>query len=166
MKLKYFLTFSIAILLVAGCSREASVNQPPATAVTQPAASSTESQSFSKSDVVKSGTFVSGEHSTQGTVRILNKDGKTYLELDRSFKTSNMGPDLVVILHRSDNVLGSTKPPSYPINQSDYVIISRLQKFTGAQIYPIPENVNLADYKSAGIWCRKFNATFGVATLK
>ncbi|MDY6898910.1 MAG: DM13 domain-containing protein, partial [Cyanobacteriota bacterium] len=30
----------------------------------------------------------------------------------------------------------------------------------------IPENVNLADYKSVGIWCEEFNATFGYASLQ
>ena len=161
MKFQYLLTLSIAVMLIAGCTKQESVNPPPATSVTQPAATSDV-----KSELVKSGTFVSGEHSTEGNVRILNKDGKRFLELDPSFKTSNMGPDLVVILHRSDNVLGSTKPPSYPIKASDYVILAPLQKFTGAQTYPIPENINLAEYKSAGIWCRKFNATFGVAAFK
>jgi hypothetical protein len=72
---------------------------------------------------------------------------------------------LVVILHRSDNVIGSTKPPSYSLKKGDYVVLGRLQKFSGAQSYAIPKNINLADYKSAVIWCRKFNATFGAAKL-
>ncbi len=118
-----------------------------------------------QSTAAKSGSFVSGEHKTQGTVSITTKNGKLFLELEKSFKTSNSGPDLVVILHRSDNVIGSTKAPSYPLKKGDYVILGRLQKFSGAQSYSIPNNINLADYKSAVIWCRKFNATFGAAKL-
>ncbi|HYX14670.1 MAG TPA: DM13 domain-containing protein, partial [Nostoc sp.] len=40
-----------------------------------------------------------------------------------------------------------------------------LKKYSGAQTYSIPQSINLADYKSAAIWCRKFNATFGAANL-
>ncbi|HAA32249.1 MAG TPA: electron transfer protein with DM13 domain protein [Cyanobacteria bacterium UBA8553] len=167
MKLKHVLTLSIATLLTVGCtSKETIVNQPPASPVAQSVPNSTESIEAVKQDAIKSGTFVSGEHPTQGTARIVLKNGKPSLELDQSFKTSDQGPDLVVILHRSGNVLSSTKPPSYPIKQSDYVILAPLKKFSGAQSYSIPNNINLADYKSAVIWCRKFNATFGVAAFK
>jgi hypothetical protein len=77
-----------------------------------------------------------------------------------------LGPDLVVILHRSEDVIGSTTPPAYPINEGDYVVLAPLQQFKGAQSYPIPDTINLADYRSVGIWCRKFNATFGAAALR
>lgn len=166
MKLKHLLTFSIVAVLIVGCTSKESLSQSSANSVTQSVPTSKESPGAVKSDVVKSGTFVSGEHPTSGTARIVTKNGKLSLELDQSFKTSNKGPDLVVILHRSDNVIGSTKPPSYPLQKSDYVILAPLKKFSGAQSYSIPNNINLADYKSAAIWCRKFNATFGAATFQ
>ncbi|EKQ66864.1 Electron transfer DM13 [Leptolyngbyaceae cyanobacterium JSC-12] len=124
-----------------------------------------QSASGAKSTILKSGSFVPGEHPTQGTARIISQNGKNFLELDQTFKTSEMGPDLVVILHRSSNVLASTKPPAYPLKTGDYVLLAPLQKFSGAQRYAIPANVNLANYQSAAIWCRKFNATFGAAKL-
>lgn len=126
----------------------------------------TETAQATKPSVLRSGSFVDGEHPTSGTVRIVNRDGKRVLELDRAFKTSTSGPDLVVILHRSGDVIGSTEPPAYPIKERDYVILAPLQKFSGAQSYAIPENINLDDFKSAAIWCRRFNATFGAAMLK
>ncbi|WP_413162353.1 DM13 domain-containing protein [Capilliphycus salinus ALCB114379] len=116
-------------------------------------------------NLVSSGTFVSGEHETKGTARIINENGKRYLELGNDFSTFNMGPDLVVILHRSEDVIGSTEPPAYGLNEGDYVIIAPLQEFSGTQRYEIPDNINLEDYPSAGIWCRRFNATFGAARL-
>ena len=160
------LFLSIASLLVIGCNSKESISQPTQTKYAQSSPTSTASTVAVTQDVVKSGSFISGEHSTSGTAQIVTKNGNPSLELDQLFKTSDKGPDLVVILHRSDNVLGSTKPPAYPIQQADYVVIAPLKKFSGAQNYPIPDNINLSDYKSAGIWCRKFNATFGVATLK
>ncbi len=116
--------------------------------------------------LIKAGTFKSGEHPTSGMVRIVNENGKYFLELANDFKTFDMGPDLHVILHRSADVLGSTTPPAYALKEDgSYVILDRLQQFKGAQRYAIPESVNLSDYASAVIWCRQFNATFGAATL-
>ncbi len=168
MRLRYFLTVSIASLLVLGCAENLPVGQSAqspasvASALTQPTSLTAQA---SGSTLVKSGTFASGEHPTEGTVRIVTENGKNFLELAQNFKTSELGPDLHVILHRSDNVLGSTTPPAYPIQEGDYLVLGALQQFTGAQRYAIADDVNLADYQSAGIWCRKFNATFGAARL-
>lgn len=164
MKLNLLILGLVAFLTV-GCTKEASVNQVTASPIAQSVPTATQSVAAVKQEAGKSGTFVSGEHPTQGTARIVMREGKPFLELDQTFRTSEMGPDLVVILHRSANVIGSTKPPAYPLKQGDYVILAPLQKFSGAQSYPIPENINLADYKSAAIWCRKFNATFGAAAF-
>jgi Electron transfer DM13 len=114
---------------------------------------------------LKSGTFISGEHSTRGGASIVSKNGRSFLQLNSAFKTSSQGPDLVVVLHRSRNVLGTTQAPNYALKGGDYVVLARLKKYSGAQSYAIPANINLANYRSAAIWCRKFNATFGVATL-
>lgn len=116
-------------------------------------------------NIVSSGTFVSGEHETKGTARIINENGKRYLELGEDFTTFDMGPDLVVILHRSEDVIGSTEPPAYPLNEEDYIILAPLKEFSGTQRYEIPDDINPEDYASAAIWCRQFNATFGAARL-
>ncbi|MEH2152358.1 DM13 domain-containing protein [Nostoc sp.] len=174
MRLRYLLIIGLSSIVMGGCTREVSNNQAnesPIAVNTSVPESSTQAKPLAKSaqspdsNAMKSGTFVSGEHTNQGKVSITTKDGKSFLELDESFKTSESGPDLVVILHRSDNVINSTKPPSYPLKNGDYFILAPLQKYSGAQTYSIPQNINLADYKSIAIWCRKFNATFGAASL-
>lgn len=149
MKFKHLAVLGIAALLTIGCAREVSSNQSdvqlsPATTVA--------------TNATPSGSFKAGEHPTQGTVSIATENGKLYLELDQNFKSDD-GPDLFVILHRSD------APPVYGIQNKDYVSIARLQKTSGAQRYAVPDNVKLADFKSVAIWCRKFNATFGYAPL-
>ncbi|QLE45399.1 DM13 domain-containing protein (plasmid) [Nostoc sp. C052] len=174
MKLRHLFILSLSSLVMVGCVPEVSKNQanksPIAVNASVPV-SSTQAKPLGKSaqslnsTAIKSGIFVSGEQKTQGKASITTKDGKSFLELDESFKTSESGPDLVVILHRSDNVINSTKPPSYPLKNGDYFIIAPLKKYSGAQTYSIPQNINLADYKSIAIWCRKFNATFGAASL-
>ncbi|MDZ7957549.1 MAG: DM13 domain-containing protein [Aulosira sp. DedQUE10] len=169
MQFRHLLIASIASLIMVSCEGKVSKHQDTVNASVS--ASSTPVKSLSQSansqnlTANKSGNFISGEHTTQGTVRITTKDGKSSLELEQSFKTSDSGPDLVVVLHRSDNVLASTQPPSYPLKKGDYLILAPLKKYSGAQSYAIPNNINLADYQSVAIWCRKFNATFGVAHL-
>uniref|UniRef100_UPI000BBCD2A5 DM13 domain-containing protein n=1 Tax=Calothrix sp. NIES-2098 TaxID=1954171 RepID=UPI000BBCD2A5 len=172
MQFRYLLIAITASIVTIGCVGQVSNSQDVkssgngvVTTSPTPAKSLAQSTKAQNATAIKSGTFVSGEHTTKGTVRITAKDGKSILELEQSFKTSTSGPDLVVILHRSDNVLGSTQAPSYSLKKGDYVVIAPLQKYSGAQSYAIPNNINLADYKSAAIWCRKFNATFGAAKL-
>jgi hypothetical protein len=160
MKLRSFLILSLASLLIASCAKEISATENN---VAMKPSNNPVVQLAQSQQNVKIGTFVSGEHTTQGTASIIRNNGNSFLKLNQSFKTSDSGPDLVVILHRSNNVIGSTKPPSYPLKKGDYVILGRLQKFSGAQTYAIPKNIDLANYKSAAIWCRKFNATFGAA---
>ncbi|KST68611.1 DM13 domain-containing protein [Mastigocoleus testarum] len=173
MKRNFFVFAGLIMATVAiiGCTQQQAVTQ-----TTSPSDESTVTASSSSADsltkettqtskALSSGTFVDGEHPTSGTVRIVKKDGKHILELDSAFKTSTTGPDLVVILHRLPDVIGSTKPPAYPINEGDYVILAPLQKYSGAQSYEIPKNINLKEFQSAAIWCRKFNATFGAAKL-
>jgi len=161
MKLKYLLITGVASLLTFGCAREAAVNQPSTDAVS-PASnpvttvnSPTNSAESSAQKAVKSGTFVAGEKPTQGNARIVTEGG-SYLELDQSFKTDR-GPDLFVILHRSDT------PKTY--DAQEYVNLGRLQNLNGPQRYAISEDVNVANFRSVAIWCRQFNVGFGYAKL-
>ncbi len=176
MKFKYQMLSGLTSLVVVGCAGEpttkpAAQDSAPATTSSSPQPTQAEPKvqppvnTKTQPATLKSGNFVSGEHPTQGGVRIVNRDGATVLELDQEFKTSDMGPDLVVILHRSGDVLGSTQPPAYALKKGDYLLLAPLQKFTGAQQYSIPATVNLSEYQSAAIWCRRFNATFGAAKL-
>lgn len=106
-----------------------------------------------------SGTFVAAEKPTTGTARIVTENGHRYLELDGAFSTSDQGPDLHVLLDTSP------KPPQTYQNPGSYVNLGKLQKFNGAQRYPIPDAINPSNFKSVVIWCRMANATFGYATL-
>jgi hypothetical protein len=108
--------------------------------------------------VLASGNFVKQEKATTGKAKIVNINGKNYLEFDKAFSTGE-GPDVKIILHRNSNI---------PLNikEGSYITIAPIKSFTGAQRYAIPDNVNLANYKSVGIWCEEFNATFGYASLQ
>ncbi|MBE9198461.1 MULTISPECIES: DM13 domain-containing protein [unclassified Nodularia (in: cyanobacteria)] len=149
MKFKHLIIVGIVAMITVGCATEVTSNEadtPTSTATTV------------ASSVAKSGNFQAAEHPTQGKVSVITEAGKRYLEFDQSFKTDH-GPDLFVILHRS------SVPPVSGIQEKDYVSIAALQKINGTQRYALPDNVNLADFKSVAIWCRQFNATFGYAVL-
>ncbi len=105
------------------------------------------------------GNFVKAEKETTGTARIIMDNGHRYLELDNAFSTSNQGPDLHVLLDPA-----ATPKANYP-NQGSVINLGRLKTYQGTQRYPIPDVINLDNYKSVVIWCRMANATFGYATL-
>jgi hypothetical protein len=107
--------------------------------------------------VLMAGNFVKAEHPTMGEATVVMKNGKQYLMFDQQFK-SDEGPDLYVLLHRE------AMPKQY--GEEDYVSLGRLQQVNGAQAYEIPAAVKVDEFKSAVIWCKKFNATFGFAMLK
>lgn len=154
-------TASVAsVMLVSGVGAGVSANPSsyavyPLTATVQSGTAIAQNQTVA----LMSGTFVAGEKPTTGTARIVRENGHRFLELDEAFGTSDQGPDLHVILATSE------KPPQSIKNPGSYVNLGRLEKFSGAQRYPIPDAINLANFKSAAIWCRMANATFGYASL-
>jgi hypothetical protein len=172
---RFILVASLSLtVILLGCTRGTATQQSGSNAVSEspksndPVVNSPSPQTAQSSQlsVLRSGKFVDGEHSTQGNVRIIKQNNQRLLELDKTFTTSTSGPDLVVILHRLADVIGSTTPPAYPIKEGDYVLLAPLKSYNGTQSYLIPASLNLDDFKSAAIWCRRFNATFGAATLK
>lgn len=112
-----------------------------------------------QSVAIATGTFVAGEVPTTGTAQIVTEGGHRYLELDSAFSTSNMGPDLHVLLDPTE------QPPKSYDNLGGEVNLGSLHDFNGAQRYPIPDSVDLAQFKSIVVWCRMANATFGYAPL-
>jgi hypothetical protein len=122
-------------------------------------ASQTEIVAQAPTRIAATSTFVKAEQPTSGTARIVVENGQRYLVLDANFQTSNQGPDLHVVLDPTQ------QPPVHYQDQTQLINLGKLQKFAGTQRYAIPANVDLAKFKSVGIWCQKFNATFGYASL-
>lgn len=97
-------------------------------------------------------------HYTAGRVRIIQVNGKNYLEFDKAFSTFK-GPELKVILHRDNSVPFSLTQPD------DYLSLAPLKSFRGKQRYLISDRIDLSQYTSVAIWCKKFNITFAYAAL-
>lgn len=100
---------------------------------------------------------VEKDHATSGTVSIIEKDGKQFIQIEDNFKTAE-GPDVEIILHKNSAI---------PLNikEENYITIAPIQSFSGSQIYEIPKGVDLNDYGAVGVWCQEFNITFGYAQL-
>lgn len=113
----------------------------------------------SQTTVAFSGTFVAAEAPTTGTAQIVETGGQRYLVLDSAFSTTDQAPDLQVLLETSD------VPPASYSNFGTFVNLGGLQNVKGEQRYPIPNAINVSQFKSVAIWCRMANATMGYATL-
>ena len=155
MKFNKITGLGIASIILFGSFGQLAVNAQPAQALK---AKQTTIVAAKSESVISSGNFVKSEKATTGKAKIVNMNGKRYLKFDKAFSTGN-GPDVKVILHKSSTVPGN-------IQEGNYITLAKIQKFKGAQTYEIPDNVNLDEFKSVGIWCEEFNATFGYASLQ
>jgi hypothetical protein len=158
---------NVAVVLMLGCASIPTNDQKTsqAAAISPPVASAPVNNNTKVNPKSRSGSFVSVEHTTNGKASIVQENGTYFIEFDEAFKTSENGPDLFVILHRSPNILNISKPPAYAIAEGDYALIAPLKSFNGKQRYEIPKNIRPDSFRSVAIWCRKFNATFGFAPL-
>ena len=167
MKLNQLVLLGITSLLasvISVSSSAAGVSASPSNAVSHSITSTGSNTLVAQNQTmtIMSGTFVAAEKPTTGIARIVTQNGHRYLELNSAFGASDQGPDLHVLLDTSE------KPPQtyQSQNSGSYVNLGSLQKFKGAQRYPIPDSINLESFKSVSIWCRMANATFGYAPLR
>ena len=104
------------------------------------------------------GAFVSREHATHGTARVLRlPDGRVIVRFE-GFATSN-GPKLVVWLsknaaHGPDGAFGDR-----------YLDLGPLKGNVGDQNYVVPAGVDTGAYSSVVVWCARFHVSFGAADL-
>lgn len=55
--------------------------------------------------------------------------------------------------------------PETRVDETQFIDLGPLQGFAGAQIYPIPSGLDLADYPSAVVWSTHFNTLISAAAL-
>ncbi|MFF5217248.1 DM13 domain-containing protein [Micromonospora sp. NPDC000442] len=112
--------------------------------------------------LVSSGDFISHEHDTSGSARIVRTaDGQHRLELV-GLDTSN-GPDLRVWL--TDQPVIEGRDGWHVFDDGRWVELGRLKGNRGDQGYAIPGDVELSDLTSVSIWCKRFAVSFGAAAL-
>jgi len=109
--------------------------------------------------VLAEGAFVSQEHDTSGTARVLElADGSRVLRLE-GFSTSD-GPDVHVWL--SEATAGGDWNK---YDDGRYVPLGEIKATDGNHNYVIPAGAELTGLQSVVIWCDRFNVAFGSAAL-
>ncbi len=108
--------------------------------------------------VLASGEFVTQEHETRGTARVLSSGGTRILRLE-GFSTSD-GPDLHIWL--SDATAGGEWGK---YDDGRYLALGPMKATAGNQNYVIPADADLAGMRSVVVWCDRFNVAFGSAPL-
>lgn len=109
-----------------------------------------------------SGSFISHEHETTGTVRIIQHADGTRVLAIKNLSTTN-GPDVRVWLSTSPVVEGVD---GWSIaGGAEYVDLGPMKGNLGNQLYDIPAEVDLSLYKSVALWCLPFSVSFGAAQL-
>jgi hypothetical protein len=105
-----------------------------------------------------SGSFRSLEHRTTGRARLLRLGGGEVVLRFEGLDTSN-GPDLRVYLSEL------TADRGWHAYGVGFLELGALKGNRGSQNYRVPAGTDLARYRSAVIWCRRFAVGFGVAPL-
>ena len=105
------------------------------------------------------GRFHGVAHETEGVATAYSSPGgKRVLRLTQ-FETTN-GPDLHAYL-----VAATDAKDNQTVKRVGFVTLGRLKGNIGDQNYELPEEVDLAKYRSVVIWCRRFGVNFGTAPL-
>lgn len=108
------------------------------------------------------GSFISHEHETSGTVRVIqNTDGSRQLAIE-NLSTTN-GPDVHVWLSAGPVVEGFDG--WFTAGQYDYVDLGPIKGNLGNQLYDIPPDVDLDTFRTVDLWCVQFAVSFGAAPL-
>ncbi|WP_239647267.1 DM13 domain-containing protein [Nocardiopsis baichengensis] len=109
--------------------------------------------------VLAEGEFVSQEHETSGTARVLElPDGSRHVRLEDL--ASSDGPDLYVWL--TDQEAGGDWSK---YRDGRYVDLGALKGTHGNANYEIPEDADIDGMTSVVIWCDRFSVAFGSAPL-
>ncbi len=134
---------------------------PAASASVEPAEQITPAPPAGPVDLL-TGSFISHEHTTSGSVRVIeNPDGTRQLALV-GLETSN-GPDVHVWLSAGPVVEGTDG--WFTAAGYEHIDLGPIKGNIGDQLYDIPADVDLTVFRTVDLWCEQFSVSFGAAAL-
>ena len=134
---------------------------PAASASVEPAEQITPAPPAGPVDLL-TGSFISHEHTTSGSVRVIeNPDGTRQLALV-GLETSN-GPDVHVWLSAGPVVEGTDG--WFTAAGYEHIDLGPIKGNIGDQLYDIPADVDLTVFRTVVLWCVPFSVSFGAAAL-
>jgi hypothetical protein len=99
-------------------------------------------------------------HRGEGTASLLQvSDGRRVLRLEDDFHVTN-GPDLYVYLSGAEAPRSSGE-----LHASGAFEVARLKGNVGGQNYDVPADLDLSQFRSVVIYCRRFTTVFSTAGL-
>lgn len=134
----------------------------PVAAASAPAAAPTSASASAGPVVVLESSFVTHEHETTGTVRLVRKPDRSH-QLEFVGLDTSDGPDLRVWL--SDQDVRTGNAGWHVFDDGRYLELGKLKGNQGDQVYPVPADVDIAAFRSVSIWCKRFAVSFGAAKL-
>ena len=134
---------------------------PTASATIEPAEEISPAPPAAPVDLL-TGTFVSHEHTTTGTVRVIeHPDGTRQLAIV-GLETTN-GPDVHVWLSAGPVIEGFDG--WFTAAGYEYVDLGPIKGNLGDQLYDVPADVDLQTFRTVDLWCVQFAVSFGAAAL-
>lgn len=134
---------------------------PESTATMEPVEEVTPAPPAGPVDLL-TGSFISHEHTTSGSVRVIeNPDGTRQLALV-GLQTSN-GPDVHVWLSAGPVLEGTDG--WFTAAGYDHIDLGPIKGNIGDQLYDIPADVDLSVFRTVDLWCEQFSVSFGAAAL-
>lgn len=113
-----------------------------------------------KAQAVYVGNFHEVAHPAKGTATVYKlPDGKHILSFT-DFEVSN-GPDVVVYLSSLEDANDNDT-----VKNSKFITLGSIKGNIGDQNYELPDDLDLNEYNSVVIWCKRFGVNFAVAPLK
>jgi len=103
--------------------------------------------------------WISIGHPGTGTVLVYRQPDGSHVVRFEDLDVSN-SPDLLVILSAAPLV-----DDRAAYSEVAYLSLGDLKGNIGNQNYVVPPEVNLDDYQTVAIWCRRFNYTFNAAAI-
>jgi hypothetical protein len=108
---------------------------------------------------LSSGTFVSVNHPTTGTAKLIKLENGSHIVRLENFKT-DPGPDVRVWVSETEIVTDAAQKSAV------YTDVGASRSTNGNFNYEIPSSVDVSKIKSVIIWCRLASIAFGGAALK
>jgi hypothetical protein len=106
------------------------------------------------------GSFVDRSHPGSGLAKVLNDGTEQRFLRFEDFETDN-GPDLFVYLTRAD---AAADAGAFGVD-GDFIDLGRLKGNVGEQNYEIPIEVDLSQFDTVVVWCKRFSVAFTAADL-
>ena len=138
----------------AGASAENTPATAPATAADASDESTADSEAGAQLGALGDWQGADDFHTAEGQALIIETEPGVYILRVENFSVRN-GPDLFVYLSRN--------PDGWEENA---VNLGELKATDGAFNYEIPADIDIEEFQSAVVWCRRFAVEFGHATLQ